>query len=230
MIDRRDLLMGGLCFGAAATAYRLKPRNRLNLLGDRKMASVVPTTVGPWQSQTEDSLVQPLTEGKLAARLYSEIVSRIYAHTETGDEIMMLIAYGDTQSDLLQLHRPESCYPAVGFQLVQSAPRPVPLAGAAAIPGRRVVAERGERRESIVYWTRLGEYLPSGAGSQREARFLNAVHGYIPDGALFRFSTLRRDEAAFTNLDRFIADMVMAVKPGDRRALVGSKLASELKT
>ena len=38
----------------------------------------------------------------------SEMIQRIYLHQVTGDQVMVLIAYGDTQSDLLQLHRPHN--------------------------------------------------------------------------------------------------------------------------
>jgi EpsI family protein len=228
MIARRDLIFGGAFAAAAAGAYALKPRKKISLLGNRKMAAVVPTTFGRWESQTAEGLVQPETEGKLAAKLYSEMVSRIYHNGVTGDAVMMLIAYGDTQSDLLQLHRPEACYPAVGFRLALSEETRVPLGNGAILPARRVVAERTERRENIIYWTRLGEFLPASEGSQREARLLTAMKGYIPDGALFRFSTVRDDGRSFSTLDSFIASMIHAVAPATRPALVGTALAKQI--
>ena len=126
------------------------------LLEHAKMADIVPLTFGVWSAANNANLLTPDTTGKLAAQLYSELVSRIYANELTGHEVMMLIAYGDTQSDLLQLHRPESCYPAVGYSLKLTAPAVIPLGGAAVIPARKVVAVKGERQENIVYWTRLG--------------------------------------------------------------------------
>lgn len=228
MIHRRDILMAGACLVAAAGAYQLKPRDRMTLLTGSKIADVIPTAFGAWASQGDDALVRPETSGKLAELLYSELVSRIYSNEETGSLVMVLVAYGDTQSDLLQLHRPESCYPAVGFQLKMSQAAPVPLGPNGAIPGRRVIAERSGRRESIVYWTRLGEFLPDSASAQREARFLTAVKGYIPDGALFRFSTLRTEGDVFADLDQFISGLVRAVAPAARKALIGSELAAKI--
>lgn len=227
MIARRDLILGGAFLAAGAGAYALKPRRKVTLLTGAKMASVVPTTFGPWESQTAEGLVQPETEGKLAAKLYSEMVSRVYMNTETEDAVMMLIAYGDTQSDLLQLHRPEACYPAVGYRITQSKAATVPLANGARLPGRHVVAERTERRENIVYWTRLGEFLPDSEGAQREARLRTAMTGVIPDGALFRFSNLRDDDKAFPTIDGFIASMIQAVAPKYRPALIGNQMAKQ---
>ena len=230
MIARRDFMMGGAGLAAAALAYQLKPHHKLNLLGRRKMSDIVPVSFGAWSSQGENSLVTPATEGKLAARLYSEIVSRIYTEAESGEQIMMLIAYGDTQSDLLQLHRPEACYPAVGFHLALAQSASIPLSANVAVPGRRVLAELEDRHERIVYWTRVGEYLPTSSGGQREAQLRTAIQGYIPDGALFRFSSLRPDSSAFDILDKFIAGLTRAVSPQDRPPLLGTALAKLLAT
>lgn len=229
MIDRRGLLLSAVCLAGAATAQELRPHKHFSLLGDVKMAQVVPTNFGAWSAQDDDGLVKPDTKGTLAARLYSEILTRIYRNAETGAELMMLVAYGDTQSDLLQLHRPESCYPAVGFELLSTRAAPIPLADGVSLPGRQVVARKADRIENIVYWTRLGEYLPIGFGDQRRARLLTAMQGYVADGGLFRFSALGPDSArAFADLDRFVAELMTAVAPQNRRGMVGSAIAKEL--
>jgi EpsI family protein len=231
MIDRRGILLGAACLGAAGLAQQLRPHKRFSLLGKAKMEAIVPTSFGLWSAQDNDGLVKPETEGTLAARLYNEILARIYRNADTGAELMMLIAYGDTQSDLLQLHRPESCYPAVGFELLSTTPAPIPLPHGVELPGRRVVARKGDRLENIVYWTRLGEYLPTGSGEQRKARLLTAMQGYVPDGGLFRFSVIGPDRAAaFADLDRFVADLMAAVKPANRRGMVGTEIAKQLAT
>lgn len=226
MTSRRSIVFGAACLGAAGLAYALKPRKSLNLLGDRKMQAIIPASVGAWVSSDHTALVQPNTEGTLAAQLYSELVGRLYVNQQTGGQVMMLVAYGDTQSDLLQLHRPEACYPAIGFHLASAATVDIPLNAGLVIPGRRVVARMADRQENIVYWTRLGDYLPTDPAAQRESRLLMAMKGYVADGALFRFSAIGDDQAgAFRMLDGFVAELVHAVRPSDRPALVGGRLA-----
>jgi len=229
-MNRREVIMAGGCIAAAGAAYAFAPHKKLNLLGNRKMADIIPTTFGSWTSKGDDGLVKPETEGKLASRLYSETVSRIYTDGVTGDEVMMLVAYGDTQSDLLQIHRPESCYPAIGFRLALSQPVAVPLGQNVFLPGRRVIAERSDRTERIIYWARLGEFLPEDAKEQRNVRLRTAMQGFIPDGGLFRFSTLRDTPDTFPILERLISSLVLATKPGERSALVGTSLARKLST
>lgn len=229
MIARRDLLIGGACVAAAGAAFALKPRKRLILLSGDRMADVLPISFGGWSAENSDGLVQPKTEGELAATLYSEMVGRIYHHAPSGAAVMMLVAYGDTQSDLLQLHRPEACYPAVGFNLRSSVPGMLHLAPKAELPVRRVVAAANGRQENIVYWVRMGEFLPNSSGEQRKVRLQTAMEGYVPDGALVRFSTVGEDAAAqFKVMDAFIPELLEAIAASKRRALIGTQLAKAM--
>lgn len=227
MIKRRDLILGGAGLATAGLAYALKPHNKLNLLAGRKMADIVPAAFGGWTSQGDNGEVTPETAGKLAARLYNEIVSRTYTQAATGAQVIMLIAYGTTQSELLQLHRPEACYPAVGYRLVSNVAAPIPV-GTLQVPGRRIVAEMSDHYERIVYWTRVGEFLPISGSGQRKAQLQSAFRGYVPDGALFRFSSLKPDATAFDLLDKFVSELVMTVAPANRAPLLGTALARRL--
>jgi len=225
---RRDIVLAALGVGALATAEGLKPRKRLVLLKGQTIAEALPTGFGHWESQTAEGLVTPEQAGRLARTLYSEIVQRTYLDRSTGAEVMLLVAYGDTQSDLLQLHRPESCYPAVGFTIEASRPLDVPIGEGAILPARRVIATTEDRRENIVYWSRLGERLPRDGEQQRADRLANAMEGYVPDGILVRCSVLGESSVAFGVLDRFIPDMLRATSGGARPALIGTKLSNEL--
>lgn len=226
---RRDLLLGALAVGALGGAEALRPRKRLLLLPKGgTIQGAIPEGFGDWQAQSASDLVGPEQAGRLARSLYSETVSRVYTEAATGAAVMLLAAYGDTQSDLLQLHRPESCYPAVGFTLRSARSVELPLPGGAALPVRQVVAFTEQRTENIVYWTRMGETLPQTGGEQRIARLQNAVQGYIPDGILVRCSVLGESDEAFVVADRFIGAMLRAT-PRDRRpALVGTDLARRI--
>lgn len=226
MIARRDLIIGGASIAAAGLAYYLKPRRRQNLLSGAKMGDILPIKFGDWSAESADGLVQPKSEKDLAAQLYSEMVGRIYTNATTGDQVMMLVAYGDTQSDLLQLHRPEACYPAVGFTLVESKASQVKLSSGVPLPVRKVIATAPGRQENIVYWARIGDYLPASANEQRTVRLRTAMEGYVPDGALVRFSAVGTDAGqAFAVIDRFIPALLDAVAAKQRKALVGTVLS-----
>jgi EpsI family protein len=224
MMRRRDLLIAGLGLAAAGAAEALKPRRKLMLLRGGTIAQGVPATFGSWTAEGSDSLVSPDQAGRLSKTLYSEIVQRIYSDQATGVTVMLLAAYGDTQSDLLQLHRPESCYPAVGFNIESSVPASVKLSGGPLLPVRRVVATAAGRRENIIYWTRIGEELPLSGKEQRQVRLENAMHGFVGDGILVRCSMVGESAPSFAVLEAFIPALLAATARQTRPALIGTRI------
>ncbi|WP_337188893.1 exosortase-associated protein EpsI, V-type [Phenylobacterium sp.] len=225
---KRDLILGGLALASLGAAEALRPRNRYILLKNTTVDKTLPLQFGAWEGRPVEDLIGPELAGRLAQTLYSETVARVYFDPNTGASVMLLAAYGDTQSDLLQLHRPESCYPAVGFSLEFAQSINLPLPGGSLLPARRVIATTQERRENILYWTRMGERLPRTGGEQRVARFENSVQGYIPDGILIRCSAMGASEQGFAVLDRFVPELLKAVAVDKRPALVGTRLAREI--
>lgn len=230
MTNRREWLIGTGCLIGAAAAYQMVPRRHVSLLRPgEKVEQIVPRTFGPWVSQDVSDLVAPKSEGSLAAKLYEETVGRVYTRSDSSAEIMMLLAHGDTQSDDLQLHRPEICYPAFGFAISNSASTQVRVLGDISIPSRRLVADSSDRRETILYWSRLGEYLPLDRKEQQFDRLRTSIRGVIADGLLARFSVLGADpEAALRLMYEFVPALVRAVAPGRRDVLIGSARATAL--
>jgi EpsI family protein len=231
MTRRRDLIIGAACISAAVAGAALKPRRRVSFLGKgESLAEIVPAKFGAWRSEDVGDPLAINGPGTLTSRLYNQLVTRVYVNDQTRSSIFMLLAYGGQQTDDLQLHRPEVCYPAFGFSLLQNEPATLALAKGVEIPARRILADKEERREYVVYWTRMGEYLPVSAGQQREDRFRIALDGVIPDGLLSRFSTIADGGDAWNTIDTFVADLVNAVPPKHRRVLIGSERADNLLT
>ena len=228
MINRRDLLIGGACFATAAAAEGLRPHRHVTLLGDRQLEALIPKSFGRWQAREAEGIVTPESGNSLAARLYNQSVGRIYAGPDNS-LVMLLIAYGNTQSDTLQLHRPEVCYPAFGFTIAENQPAEFNLGHGAVVPGRNLVATSPGREERISYWTRVGEYLPTSNSEQRQMKFRIALSGVIPDGVLVRISNMRSEDVEGFGLnERFAADLLNAVAPAVRPALITSDLARRM--
>jgi EpsI family protein len=226
-INRRDLIIGGACLAAAGSAEAIRPRKRLDLLGNRQLEEELPRTFGEWRMLPAEGVIAPPSESSLAARLYNQTVARAY--TGPGDAVvMLLVAYGNTQSDTLQLHRPEVCYPAFGFQVSNSRAALLDV-GAAKIPGRTLTAETEGRLERISYWTRIGEFLPVSEDEQRQMRLRSALAGIIPDGVLVRISTSIEEEAAsFALNSRFAGDFLQSVEPALLPALITTEKARQV--
>lgn len=229
MLRRRDLLLGAPLLAAAGGAWALKPRNRMNLLGDASLETVVPERIGDWEVTPSNAFVLPeAREGSLAATLYDQQLSRLY--TGAGLlPVMLVIAYGSTQSDLLQLHRPEVCYRAVGFSIDRSERVDVAV-GNARVPMRALTARANDRVEPILYWTRLGDLLPTSNNEQRLMKLRTEMQGYIADGVLVRLSTVAEPTPeVFAALEAFARAMLQGITGPGLVALVGRPTAAAIR-
>ena len=114
-VDRRKLLMGLGFLAAAGTAAARMPNIPVDYLGKRKLEDIVPKAFGKWRFQSASGLVVP-TEDQLANAIYSQLLTRVYTAGDNG-LVMLLIAQSAAQNGIVQIHRPEVCYPAGGFEL-----------------------------------------------------------------------------------------------------------------
>lgn len=228
-MNRRDLILGGALLAAAGGAAALTPRNRLVLLGDQTLDDIIPDVIGDWSHVKSSGFILPKSPGSLADRLYSQTLTRLY-ESVARPPVMLVIAYGAVQNDLLQLHRPEVCYSAVGFTISDSRRAAVTLAGGVQLPVRELVASTDSRTEEICYWTRIGDDLPTDGREQRWVKLRQQMRGYLADGILVRMSTLGLPDASqFAELRRFAGDMIAAIQPANRAVLIGRPLAAETK-
>lgn len=230
MPERREFLIGAAAAAAFATAEFLRPRTNIRLFKGEHLEDVVPRRFGEWSEYPGGYVVAPTTPNSLADRLYSATLTRVFLSSNPEHPpVMLLVAYGGVQSDLLQLHRPEACYPAVGMAIEERKDGVVPLSGSQGVPSVFLSAVNAERLEDIVYWTRLGEDLPRSAGEQRNDRLRAAMRGTIGDGILVRASTVRVEGAPnWPYLAEFLAELTRSLKPEMRPGFVGTRLANTI--
>ena len=171
---------------------------------------IIPTSFNGWTLDPSIVTVQPNEEGDLKSRIYDQDVSRGY-RDESGNLIMLVVAYGHNQSDTLQLHRPEVCYVANGFKIISTIRHDVRLSAIpdALIPSLRLVTASSIRPEIVTYWTRVGNSLPTSNLSRQYEKLKFGLSGNIPDGVLVRVSTISDEpEEAYKVHDKFINDML----------------------
>lgn len=228
-VSRRDVLMGSAMLAGATGAAALVPRDRLVLMPNgHELETFVPETLGSWRHVPSPGIVMPRTEGTLSAKLYGQVLSRVY-FSETQLPVILVMAYGPIQNDLLQLHRPEVCYTAVGFAVSGTTPGLLPLRPGVDLPIRELVAQSEQRTETITYWTRIGDDLPTNGTEQRIAKLKQQWAGYISDGILVRLSCAVPPEPGVRDqLAAFARELVQAVPAVDRPALVGRPIARRL--
>lgn len=221
---RRELLIGGAFLATAGITFARLPRRTLSSIPKGKLEALAPATIGGWQFETASGIVLPPPD-ELARLLYDQQVSRGYV-SATEPPVMMVMAYGSSQSGMLQVHRPEICYPASGFRVSGTETLPLPIGGGRHIPTRFFTATGDTRTEQVMYWTRIGDALPTSWTLQRIAIMESNLRGAIPDGLLVRLSTVHeRPDIARATLERFVKALLVTVGPAGRRQLLGSVAA-----
>ena len=209
---------------AAATGQALIPTKRLALLrGKFDLSALVPSSFADWQvdASAVGGIINPQTAAILT-RIYSQLLDRVYVDS-AGRRIMLSIAYGDDQSDdSVQMHFPEVCYPAQGFQL-KSNKREILKTSEGDIKVRRLVTQFGENRhEPVTYWTIIGDRQSLGGVDKKISEIQHGFRGEIVDGLLFRISSINSvAQAGFDDQDHFVRDLVVAMSAPARHQLVG---------
>jgi EpsI family protein len=220
--NRRMIVIALLMFSGAGLAWAMKPTRKLGDARDTpQLEAMVPRHFGEWKVDTSlvPVAVSPEVQAKLD-RIYNQILGRTYVNP-AGQRIMLSIAYGGDQSDAMRAHLPESCYTAQGFIVRQVAKQTVDL-GAGQVSLMRVFARQEPRHEPITYWIRVGDKTVGGFFEQRFVQLSYGLTGRITDGVLVRVSSLSSDlHDSYALQDRFVREMLQAMRPEDREFMVG---------
>jgi EpsI family protein len=223
-LSRRKVLLGLGMAAASGTAFARMPTPNRPPIKDDKFESFIPNVVGPWQFVTESGVVLP-PQDALSDRLYDDLVTRVYADG-AGRTVMFLIAYNNRQDGVLQIHRPEICYPAGGYQLSPTRDVDLPIGGNRVLPANAFLASGRDRDEAVLYWTRVGTDFPRRWSSQRLSVIRANLQGIVPDGLLVRASTFGSDMTTeLAVLKSFMAELIGAASPDLRAVLLGSAVA-----
>lgn len=222
-ISFKHLAIGLLMFSAAGMGLAFKPTERIADTGPKlDLEILIPQQFGDWKmDETILPLIANPEQEALIKKLYSQTLSRTYVNS-SGDRIMLSIAYGGAQTDSMSVHKPEVCYPAQGFQIIKNATDTFST-GEGNIPIKRLVATQGQRIEPITYWTTVGNTVAAVNGLQWKFNALKyGLTGKIPDGLLFRISSIQADDAkAYKTQDAFARDLLQAISPSGRERLIG---------
>lgn len=224
LISFKHLVIGVCMFASAGLAMALKPTAKI---ADTEPAinleQLIPQQFGEWK---EDKSIVPIkvspeVQAKLD-KIYGQTLTRTYINN-AGRKVMLSIAYGANQgSDDFQVHRPEYCYSAQGFQ-VKEGWKDFLKVSSGELPIKRLEAIQGPRNEPITYWITIGDKATLPGIGRKLTQLSYGLTGKIPDGMLIRVSSISPNaEEEYRLQDQFVNAMLDAVEPTQRLRLTGA--------
>lgn len=215
--------------GTAIAGEVFAPRQLMaRTTASQNLETVIPRQFGTWKLVPEISPVKPVDPeayvqppDPLSAKIYSQEVARGYTDGE-GHIVMLLVAYGPVQNYKLKAHRPEICYTANGFRVSEKTSSNLDYSGGF-LKTTRLIAERESRFEPITYWMKIGNDISNGVVDNQISRLKYGLRGILPDGALFRVSTIGLPkDASFKLQDQFIRDLLVALPAQEKSFFLGN--------
>lgn len=219
----KALLLLVLMLLAAGGAYGLRPTQRVaDTAPPVDLDVMIPKVFAGWTEEPErvSQIVDPQQQ-QMIDKIYSKTLQRTYVNSD-GYRVMLSVAYGSNQSDSMQVHKPEVCYPAQGFILHEKRNDEL-VTSFGAMPITRVRASQGARNEPITYWITVGERVVEGGLHKKIVEMGYGLSGKIPDGMLIRVSSIDSEtNRGYATQARFVDQLLSAAEPQHRIRLTGT--------
>jgi EpsI family protein len=187
------------------------------------LAAMIPEHFGRWKwiPSSSAGVVNPQQDA-LSALIYTQTLTRIYRNEIDGQSMMLSIAYGTDQRDDLQVHYPEVCYPAQGFDVLSNTKASISTPQGKLMVRRMETRLNVNRNEPVTYWAMLGDKVVLDSMQKKITEMRMSWAGKRADGLLFRVSTVdERNDRAFAGETRFITDLLNELPVSDRHRLSG---------
>jgi EpsI family protein len=203
--------------------FSLHPEKKMSK--DRQTVNfnqIIPLSFNGWtMDKTENStLVDPEVKEQLAS-VYSQTVSRTYVNTQQ-QRVMLSVAYGGDQEEVMQVHKPEVCYTAQGFTVKKNGVVPINT-DKGTVHALQLITNQAERVEPVTYWITIGNTIALNGLAWRWERIKYGLTGTLPDGLLFRVSSIGNDaKQEYQIQQQFIQSLMSYLSLNDAKQLMGT--------
>ncbi len=220
MLLKKGALLIVLFIGAVGLTQAITPKSQLTMNSTIELETAIPKQFGDWKMIELKRLqvVNP-DDNSLVDQLYSQVLERSYVNSQ-GQVVMLSIAYGAEQRKDMLAHFPEVCYPAQGFNVNSEKLSEMVLQNRS-IPVKHLVTQKGNRVEDITYFVRVGEKIVATRTDQKWEAVKYGLQGVIPDGLIFRASTIGVLESHRVHLG-FISELLNVTDVNIQNLLVAN--------
>jgi EpsI family protein len=206
---------------ASALGYGMRPHIFLADVSPINLETAVPHEFGNWKElpNAGKAIVDPGVQ-RLIDEAYTQTVTRNYVDPD-GYVVMLSLAYGRDQRGAQMAHRPDVCYPAQGFR-VEPLQRDSIKTAFGSITTEHMLARQGARTEPVTFWFTVGDQALDDAMQRRLVSVRYGLKGLIPDGMLFRISSIDETPArAYQRQADFVQALTKSLDPAIRSRVTG---------
>ena len=180
--------------------------------------AMLPESFGDWRQIPLTAAVLPqetdLGPGEAVAyRAYQDDLGRV---------VTLVAAYGPPLGDSVRLHRPEKCYVAQGFSILDRRVSSI-IVREREIDLVHMQTENPTRHEAVSYWLRSGaEFITT----PQDGQLINFRRGFAKplDGALIRVSSAGSNDALFGIHETFLGAFSIALDSKASGVLLGEDI------
>ena len=220
---KTSLVLSVIMIALSISAFSLRPDQKMSDQNKQiDIEAMIPNQFSEWKLDKESSalLVDPSVTESLN-KTYLQSISRTFINNQ-GQRVMLAIAYGGDQNDMMQVHKPEICYTAQGFHIEQSHDDNFETAYGNFVV-RKMLAVKGTRLEPVTYWVTIGNKIAVNPIQWRLERIRYGLTGVVPDGLLFRVSTIGDNlEEGYGIQKKFVSDLMQSITPDARNRFLGT--------
>ncbi len=167
----------------------------------------VPLQAGPWQLDKESQLEADVLE---MIQPLAYVMRRYQAPGRT--PIWLYVGIYAGRAGQVGAHNPNVCYPAQGWEVLETESARIPVTDADEIAAQLLYAHKGRRTESVYYWFQPAGRWPAHGASEQILRMFDAVAGR-PQYAFVRVSGAGLNtEAAVADRTEFSGEIGPAIR------------------
>jgi exosortase B len=193
----------------------LKPTKTYTSITTAQFEEMLPKQFGDWKFIESINQVNPLPDTQdVVSETYGSLINRTYKNMK-GEQIMLLVGYGNKQTMRLKTHRQEVCYASQGFTISNLKNIAIKFDDAT-IQATQYLAQKDLRQEAVTYWFTMGNKVVTTKLDRLLTQISYGLNGEIPDGILVRVSNLSTNEQnAYTLNENFIKALLGAMDKND---------------
>jgi EpsI family protein len=178
--------------------------------------STLPTAVGNWKMTGTDGAA-----GSKESAFLNDVLFRTYRRAD-GRTLALAVAYGADQRKRFNLHLPETCYKASGYQVLSLTAQQMRLPE---LKLKEMLVQDLSSTQQIEYWMVLGGRQVTGELEKRAKHLYYSVFGIAAEGVLVRVSSFATPADAANERrvqQEFISALYQSLNREQKKLLFGS--------